>query len=178
MTEEYKLIIFGVGFEISAGEVDKTKYEYWKNREITAEPDESNKLNLFDYDWTDLNDIYHDNGPAMMDNTKLEIKKNEEIILETYLGKKDLKNSKIKFKQHEIKIGSDYFFLGYSHEKGTFYDVEFHTKSFDINKLLISYEVIEGFSIITDIEYDGESIDKGDYSTHTKELSFNVIKNE
>ena len=127
MTEEYKLIIFGVGFEISAGEVDKTKYEYWKNREITAEPDESNKLNLFDYDWTDLSDIYHDNGPAMMDNTKLEIKKNEEIILETYLGKKDLKNSKIKFKHHEIKIGRDYFFLGFSHEKGTFYD-EFHTK--------------------------------------------------
>ena len=46
--------------------------------------------------------------------------------------------------------------------------------SFDINKLLISYETIAGFSIITDIEYDGESLDKGDYSTTTKEISLNV----
>ena len=44
-------------------------------------------------------------------------------------------------------------------------------------KLLISYETIAGFSIITDIEYDGESIDKGDYSTTTKEISLNVNQN-
>ena len=127
-----------------------------------------------------IDKIYNQDKKIKLQNSAIVKRRiaDEEIILETYLGKKDLKNSKIKFKQHEIKIGSDYFFLGYSHEKGTFYDVEFHTKSFDINKLLISYEVIEGFSIITDIEYDGESIDKGDYSTHTKELSFNVIKNE
>jgi len=45
-------------------------------------------------------------------------------------------------------------------------------------KLLIIYETIAGFSIITDIEYDGESIDKGDYSTFTKELSLNVNQNQ
>tara|TARA_Y100000768_G_scaffold193116_1_gene144817 strand:+ start:872 stop:1027 length:156 start_codon:yes stop_codon:yes gene_type:complete len=49
--------------------------------------------------------------------------------------------------------------------------------TFEIEKLLIIYETISGFSIITDIEYDGESIDKGDYSTTTKEISLNVNKN-
>ena len=49
--------------------------------------------------------------------------------------------------------------------------------TFEIDKLLITYETITGFSIITDIEYDGESIDKGDYSTTTKEISLNVNQN-
>jgi hypothetical protein len=68
-------------------------------------------------------------------------------------------------------------FLGCQHDKGTFYKTELETQSFDINKLLIVYETIAGFSIITDIEYDGESIDKGDYSTTTKEISLNVNQN-
>ena len=54
---------------------------------------------------------------------------------------------------------------------------EDETQSFEIDKLLITYETIAGFSIITDIEYDGESIDKGDYSTTTKEISLNVYQN-
>ena len=64
--------------------------------------------------------------------------------------------------------------MGYQHDKGTFYKTELEAQSFDINKLLINYETIAGFSIITDIEYDGESLDKGDYSTTTKEISLNV----
>jgi hypothetical protein len=90
------------------------------------------------------------------------------------LGKNDIVNSKINFKEYQIKIDKSYYFLGYQHDKGTFYKTELEAQSFDINKLLISYETIAGFSIITDIEYDGESIDKGDYSTTTKEISLNV----
>lgn len=47
-----------------------------------------------------------------------------------------------------------------------------------LKKLLIIYETIEGFSIITDVEYDGESIDKGDCSTFTKELTLTVNQNQ
>ena len=115
--------IYGVGFELSLGEIDKSKFEYWKDKEISEEEasKKDNKFNLFSDHWSDLNDIFHDNGPAMLENTKLEVKENDKIILETYLG--------------------------------------------------------AGFSIITDIEYDGESIDKGDYSTTTKEISLNVYQN-
>ena len=171
--------ISGTGFELSLGEIDKSKFEYWKDREISEEDasNKNNKFNLFRDHWTDLNDIFHDNGPAMLENTKLEVKENNKIILETYLGAQDLKESKIQFKEHKIKIDSNYYFLGYQHDKGTFYKTELETQSFDINKLLIIYETIAGFSIITDIEYDGESIDKGDYSTTTKETSLNVNQN-
>ena len=172
--------INGIGFELSLGEIDKSKFEYWKDREISEEDasNKNNKFNLFRDHWTDLNDIFHDNGPAMLENTKLEVKENNKIILETYLGAQDLKESKIQFKEHKIKIDSNYYFLGYQHDKGTFYKTELETKSFDINKLLIVYETIAGFSIITDIEYDEESIDKGNYSTTTKEISLKVNQNK
>ena len=171
--------INGVGFELSLGGINKSKFEYWKDREISEEnaSEKNNKFNLFRDHWTDLNDIFHDNGPAMLENTKLEVKENNKIIFETYLGAQDLKGSKNQFREHKIKIDSNYYFLGYQHDKGTFYKTELETQSFEIDKLLIIYETIADFSIITDIEYDGESIDKGDYSTTTKEISLNVNKN-
>ena len=170
------LEVYGVGFELSLGEIDKSKFEYWKDKEISEEDGnkEDDKFNLFKDHWTDLSDIFHDNGPAMLENTKLEVKENNKIILETYLGAQDLVGSKINFKEHKVKIDSKYYFLGYQHDKGTFYKTELETQSFEIDKLLIIYETIADFSIITDIEYDGESIDKGDYSTTTKEISLNV----
>ena len=173
------LEINGTGFELSLGEIDKSKFEYWKDKDISEDDasEKNNKFNLFRDHWTDLNDIFHDNGPAMSENTKLEVKENNKIIFETYLGTEDLKESKIQFKEHKIKIDSYYYFLGYQHDKGTFYKTELENQSFDINKLLIVYETIAGFSIITDIEYYGESIDKGDYSTTTKEVSLNVNQN-
>ena len=166
----------GIGFELSIGEIDKSKFEYWKDKEISEEDGnkEDDKFNLFKDHWTDLSDIFHDNGPAMLENTKLEVKENNKIILETYLGAQDLVGSKINFKEHKVKIDSKYYFLGYQHDKGTFYKTELETQSFEIDKLLVIYETIADFSIITDIEYDGESIDKGDYSTTTKEISLNV----
>ena len=170
--------INGIGFELSLGEIDKSKFEYWKDKEISEEEmNEDNDFRLFKNHWTYLSDIFHDNGPAMLENTKLEVKENNKIILETYLGAQDLVGSKINFKEHKIKINNDYYFLGYQHDKGTFYKTGLETKSFEIDKLLITYETIAGFSIITDIEYDGESIDKGDYSTTTKEISLNVNQN-
>ena len=170
--------INGIGFELSLGEIDKSKFEYWKDKEISGEDmNEDNQFSLFKDHWTDLNDIFHDNGPAMLENTKLEVKENNKIIFETYLGDQDLKGSKINFKEHKIKIDSNYYFLGYQHDKGTFYKTELETQSFNVDKLLIVYETIAGFSIITDIEYDGDSIDKGNYSTTTKEISLSVNQN-
>ncbi len=170
--------VYGIGFELSIGEIDKSKFEYWKDKEISEEDtNKNNEFNLFKDHWTDLSDIFHDNGPAMLENTKLEVKENNKIIIETYLGAQDLVGSKINFKEHKIKIDANYYFIGYQHDKGTFYKTEFETKSFEIDKLLITYETIAGFSIITDIKYDGDSLDKGDYSTTTKEISLNVNQN-
>ena len=96
--------IYGVGFELSIGEIDKSKFEYWKDKEILEEEASktNDKFSLFRDHWSDLNDIFHDNGPAMLENTKLEVKENDKIILETYLGARDLVSSKINFKEYKI----------------------------------------------------------------------------
>ena len=75
------LEIYGIGFELSLGKIDKSKFEYWKDREISEEDasKKNNELSLFSDHWTDLNDIFHDNGPAMLENTKLEVKENDKI---------------------------------------------------------------------------------------------------
>ena len=108
--------IYGVGFELSIGEIDKSKFEYWKDKEILEEEASktNDKFSLFRDHWSDLNDIFHDNGPAMLENTKLEVKENDKIILETYLGAQDLVSSKINFKEYKIEIDTNYYFLGYT----------------------------------------------------------------
>jgi len=69
--------IYGIGFELSIGKIDKSKFEYWKDKELTEKnaSKKNNKFNLFKDHWTDLNDIFHDKGPAMLENTKLKVKK-------------------------------------------------------------------------------------------------------
>ena len=80
--------IYGIGFELSLGEIDKSKFEYWKDKEISEEEmNEDNDFRLFKNHWTDLSDIFHDNGPAMLENTKLEVKENNKIILYNNYGK-------------------------------------------------------------------------------------------
>ena len=37
------LDINGIGFELSLGEIDKSKFEYWKDREISEEDASQNK---------------------------------------------------------------------------------------------------------------------------------------
>tara|TARA_B100000886_G_scaffold300081_1_gene228933 strand:- start:187 stop:588 length:402 start_codon:yes stop_codon:yes gene_type:complete len=113
--------IYEIGFELSLGEINKSKFEYWKDKEISEEDmNEDNEFSLFKDHWTDLNDIFHDNGPAMLENTKLEVKEDNKIILETYLGVQDFVRSKINFKEHKIKINNDYYFLVTNMIKGPF----------------------------------------------------------
>ena len=40
--------INGIGFELSLGEIDKSKFEYWKDKEISEEDmNEDNEFSLF-----------------------------------------------------------------------------------------------------------------------------------
>ena len=91
-------------------------------------------------------------------------------------------NEYLKDDIESAKNDLEYFYhfkrLGY-HLIHIFKDEKLSRETFEyaIDKLLITYETIAGFSIITDIEYDGESIGKGDYSTTTKEIFLNVNQN-
>ena len=113
--------INGIGFELSLGEIDKSKFEYWKDKEISGEDiNENNQFSLFKDHWTDLNDIFHDNGPAMLENTKLEVKEDNKIIFETYLGAQTLRDQKLILKNIKLKLIMIIIFLVTSMTKGLF----------------------------------------------------------
>ena len=50
-----------------------------------------------------LNDIF-DNGPAMLENTKLEVKENDKIIFLVHTCSQDLSGSKINFFKTQLKL--------------------------------------------------------------------------
>ena len=50
MNNIYKLTIFGTGFEISVGEIEKSKFEYWKDKDKSK--NKSNKK-----DWKDKDNL-------------------------------------------------------------------------------------------------------------------------
>ena len=172
----FQLEIFGRGFELVAGKINQKKYNFWKNKTLPETTNPKDKsLYLYDH-WTDLNNIYHDSGPEFSDRTLLTISKNHKQIFKTYLGIDDLKKEKLKVSKENIAVKEKYYFLGYQYESGTFYDAEFEAKKFDLAKLLIKVENLEEYLIISDVIYDGEEIEKGDYNTTTKEINLKVYK--
>jgi hypothetical protein len=66
-------------------------------------------------------------------------------------------------------------FVGSSNEKGTFFEGEINlTAPFDITKLTLSYEEIDGEELVSSVTYDGEDIDNFGGSTDGKSSDFGM----
>ena len=66
-------------------------------------------------------------------------------------------------------------FIGTSNEKGTFFEGEIELKMpFDITKLVLGYDEIDGEELINSVEYDGEEIDNFGGSTDGKSSDFGM----
>jgi hypothetical protein len=81
----------------------------------------------------------------------------------------------------ECFIGSrkkgEIVFVGSSNEKGTFYESDFElTAPFDITKLTLCYEEVDGEEIVSGVQYDGEDIDNWGGSTDGKSSDFNMVR--
>jgi hypothetical protein len=77
----------------------------------------------------------------------------------------------------EVSIGEKpdgtVVFIGNSNEKGTFFEGEIELRApFDIRKLTLHYDDIDGEEIINFVEYDGETIDNWGGSTDGKSSDF------
>jgi hypothetical protein len=70
-------------------------------------------------------------------------------------------------------------FFGVSNEKGTFFEGEIELKQpFDISKLELGYDEIDGNDIINSVRYDGEQIDNwgGDTNGKSSDFGFYLVK--
>ena len=81
----------------------------------------------------------------------------------------------------EVWIGSrkkgEIVFIGNSNEKGTFFEGEIELKMpFDIRKLTLCYDEIDGEEIVNGVTYDGEDIDNWGGSTDGKSSDFVMVR--
>ena len=194
MQKQYKIEIVGQGGELVMGRVDRDIYEYFEDNDISIYDfidDEDNELcipveYLFikDGEWNDVDDLAHENGANM--------NKVSDIVISDMTGKEvwrhnlDLDELRADGVQYE-EIFSCYtdlleegvaIFTAQSCEKGLFFSGSFTANAaFDPSNLLIEYSDIEGSNMFSSIQYDDHYIDNKDYSTTTKDLSFDFFIN-
>ena len=83
--------------------------------------------------------------------------------------------------QDEVWIGSrkkgEVVFIGSSNEKGTFFEGEIELRApFDIERLELYYDEVDGEEIINSVMYDGEEIDNNGGSTDGKSSDMVMVR--
>jgi hypothetical protein len=187
----YKITMWGYGGEKVMGTVDRKIYDYFKHR----------RLDLSDYCWdsdyADDNNIPEDMQPfpagswyecdsmghahgVVRNAGTLQIQdENEETVYECSLdnisGGDD--NEPEWGGGEEVwideKPAGTVVFIGNSNEKGTFFEADIPlTQPFDIAKLTLGYDDIDGEEFVNKVEYDGEEIDNWGGNTNGKSSDF------
>jgi len=189
----YKITMWGYGGEKVMGTVDRKIYDYFKSRRL----DLSDYAWDSDYaeehgipedmqpfppgSWYECDGLAHAHG-VNRDAGTLQIEnENGETIYERQLDGLTGWNEEDPEPEFdcndEVWIGQEepgtVVFLGNSNEKGTFFEAEFELKApFDITKLVLGYDEIDGEPIINAVRYDGEDLDNWGGSTDGKSSDF------
>jgi hypothetical protein len=187
----YKITMWGYGGEKTMGTVDRKIYDYFKRR----------RLDLSDYawdhdyadensipeemqpfppgSWYECDDMAHAHGVNRGAGTLQIEDENGEVIYERSLEELDGGSDD----SPEWSCGDEVWidekpagtvvFIGNSNEKGTFFESDLPlTMPFDITKLTLNYDEIDGEELINGVEYDGETIDNWGGNTDGKSSDF------
>jgi hypothetical protein len=188
----YKISMWGYGGEKVMGIVDRKIYDYFKHR----------RLDLSDYAWNseyaEENNIPEDMQPfpsgswyecdsmthtsgVSRDAGTLQIEdENGDTVFERPLDDCDGCDGSPELDGgEEYYIGSrqpgEVVFYGSSNEKGTFFEGEIELKQpFNIEKLTLCFDEVDGEDIVNGIKYDGEDIDNWGSSTDGKSSDFGL----
>ena len=187
----YKISMWGYGGEKVMGTVDRKIYDYFKQR----------RLNLSDYSWDsdyadennipeemqpfppgswyECDDMGHAHGVNRGAGTLQIEDENGEVIyersLESITGGEDDEPEWGGGDEVWIdeKPAGTIVFIGNSNEKGTFFEAELPlTAPFNITKLELGYDEIDGEELINRVVYDGEDIDNWGGNTDGKSSDF------
>jgi hypothetical protein len=189
----YKITMWGYGGEKVMGTVDRKIYDYFKSRRLDLSD------YAWDSDYADENNIPEDMQPfpsgswyecdglahaygVNRDASTLQIEdENSETVYERQLD--DLTGFNDEDPEPEFECNDEVFveqetpgtvvFLGSSNEKGTFFEGEIELVApFDITKLVLGYDEIDGEPIINAVLYNGEQIDNWGGTTDGKSSDF------
>jgi hypothetical protein len=186
----YKISIWGYGGETAMGTVDRKIYDYFKHRRLDLESF------AWDYDyaeennipedmwpfppgsWYDCDNITHTNGCERGSGTLQIVDENDKTVFQRSLedcdGGDDGPGWEIG---EEIYISEQspgtVVFVGNSNEKGTFFEGDIELIApFDITKLTLHYDDIDGSEIVNGATYDDMDIDNEGYDTTGKSSDF------
>ena len=192
----YKISMWGYGGERVMGTTTQEVWDYCMEHQVDLSDiawnsDAAEEMDL-DEDmlpfppgsWYECDDMTHTNGVSR-DSGTLQIEdENGNTVFEKSLdsivgggcdGEPDWSCT------DECFIGSrakgEIVFVGSSNEKGTFYESDFElTAPFDITKLTLCYEEVDGEEIVSGLQYDGEDLDNWGGSTDGKSSDFTMVR--
>ena len=189
----YKISMWGYGGERVMGTVSQESWDYcmehqvdisdiaWNSdaaEDMDLDPD---KLPFQPGSWYECDSMAHTNGVSRDSGTIEITDENDEPVLNKDLNDWNDDEGSPEFEcLDEAWIGSQpkgtIVFVGSSNEKGTFFegDIEL-TAPFDIRKLTLQYEEVDGDEIVSGVIYDGEDIDNYGGSTDGKSSDFSMV---
>jgi len=193
----YKIHLWGYGGEYIMGTVDRKIYDYFRARRLDlsdfawdSDYAEDNNIpeEMWPFppgSWYECDDMCHDHGVDRNAGTLQIDDETGETIYERRL--EDITGGDDDEPEwgggEEVWIGmkpaGTVVFVGVSNEKGTFFEGEIELKQpFDITKLELGYNEIDGNEIINSIKYDGEQIDNwgGDTNGKSSDFGFYLVK--
>ena len=188
----YKISMWGYGGEKVMGTVDKKVWDYCMENQVDLsdiawDSDAAEDMEL-DEDllpfppgsWYECDDMAHTNGVSRNAGTVQIEDENGEVVFEKSLEDCDGGEDSPEWSCFdEAWIGSKpagtVVFVGSSNEKGTFFEGEIElTAPFDITKLTLQYDEIDGEELVSSVMYDGEDIDNWGGSTDGKSSDFGM----
>ena len=191
----YKISLWGYGGERVMGTVSRESWDYcmanqvdlmdiaWSD-EDTVQEDMGLDLDLLPFypgNWYECDDLAHANGASKDSGTLHVTDENGETIVDKSLDSFDSSSDDGPEWEcgDEVWIGQQpegsVVFVGSSNEKGTFFEGDIPLLApFDITKLTLIYEEIDGEVMVNGAIYDGEDIDNWGGSTDGKSSDMNM----
>jgi hypothetical protein len=186
----YKITMWGYGGEKVMGTVDRSIYDYFRHRRLDLsdycwDSDYAEENNIPEDmqpfpagSWYECDDMGHTHGVSRNASTLQIEDENSEIVYERSIDEMSGEDDEPEFScDNEVWIGEKpdgtVVFIGNSNEKGTFFEGEIPlTQPFDITKLTLQYDDIDGEDIVNTVLYDGEQIDNWGGNTDGKSSDF------
>jgi hypothetical protein len=190
----YKISMWGYGGERVMGRVSQEEWDYCMENQVdlsdvawnsNAAEDmglDEDKLPFPPGSWYECDGFAHTNGVSRDAGTLQIEDENGETVVEKSLEDCDGCDDSPELERiDEVYLGQfkkgDIIFIGSSNEKGTFFEADLELKApFDIEKLTLLIEEVDGEEIISGVTYDGEEIDNYGGSTDGKSSDFTMVK--
>ena len=185
--------MWGYGGEKTMGTVDRKIYDYFRQRRLDlsdfawdCDYADENEIpeDMWPFppgSWYECDNMAHAHGVSRNAGTLQIEDENGNVVYERSLEDCDGGSDD----SPELSCGDEVWidekpagtvvFIGNSNEKGTFFEADLPlTMPFDITKLTLNYDEIDGEELVNGVEYDGETIDNWGGNTDGKSSDFGM----